>query len=436
MVTFDSALPGTSRDAWEQDERFAGVPAIDLTGYSMVLVFAAHPDDETLGAGGLIARCASAGIPVRVICVTDGAASHTEVQGLAGIRKAELHQALRILQANATLDWLGFPDGQTEDHVADISAAIGAIVREAPPESLVIAPWRGDGHPDHRVVGELAAMHASERSVLEYPIWMWHWASPRHPDMPWNELVSVSIDADVKQRAINAYASQTQIPVETHGSPLLRSDFLEHFQRPVEYFVASRIAFDAEYFDALYAGSKDPWSFRTRWYESRKRAITVAALTRDRFKRGLEIGCSVGHLTELLAPHCDSLLAVDISSRAIDEAQRTPQQNVEFAVQDVLAQFPEGRFDLIVLSEVGYYWNEADLRAIRARIHDSLEPEGILLACHWRHPVEGHRLSGDHVHEILNEGSWTRGVTHIEEDFLLEVFGPDPRSVATQEGLS
>lgn len=436
MVTFDSALPGTSRDAWEQDERFVGVPAFDLTGYSAVLVFAAHPDDETLGAGGLIARCALAGIPVRVICVTDGAASHAEVRGLAGIRKTELQQAVRILHTNATLDWLGFPDGRTEDHVADISAAIRAIIHEAPPETLVIAPWRGDGHPDHRIVGELAVMHASERSVLEYPIWMWHWAFPHHPDMPWNELVSVSIDATMKRRAINAYASQTQVPVETHGSPLLRSDFLEHFQRPIEYFVASRIAFSAEYFDALYASSEDPWSFRTRWYESRKRAITVASLTRDRFRRGLEIGCSVGHLTELLAPRCDSLLAVDISTRAIEEAQRTPQQNVEFAVQDVLAQFPAGRFDLIVLSEVGYYWNEADLRAIRARINDSLEPEGILLACHWRHPVEGHRLSGDRVHEILSEGRWTRGVTHIEEDFLLEVFGRDSTSVATREGLS
>lgn len=436
MVTFDSALPGTSRDAWEQDVRFEGVPALDLTGYSTVLVFAAHPDDETLGAGGLIARCASAGIPVRVICVTDGAASHTEVQGLADIRKAELQQALHILHASATLDWLGFPDGRTEDHVADISAAIDAIIRESPPESLVIAPWRGDGHPDHRVVGELAAVHASERCVLEYPIWMWHWASPRHPDMPWNELVSVSIDATVKRRAIRVFESQTEVPVNPHGSPLLRSDFLEHFQRPIEYFVASRIVFGAEYFDALYASSKDPWSFRTRWYESRKRAITVASLTRDRFRRGLEIGCSVGHLTELLAPCCDSLLAVDISTRAIHEAQRTPQQNVEFARQDVLAQFPEGRFDLIVLSEVGYYWDEADLRAIRAHIHDALEPEGILVACHWRHSVEGHRLSGDRVHEILREGRWTRGVTHVEEDFVLEVFGRDPRSVATREGLT
>lgn len=436
MVTFDAALPGTSRETWEQDERFAGVPIVDLSDYSAVLVFAAHPDDETLGAGGLIARCASEGIPVRVICVTDGAASHSALKDLAAIRKSELQRAVRILHPNATLDWLAFPDGQTEDHVAEISAVIDAIIREAPSTSLVVAPWRGDRHPDHQVVGELAAIHAGGRFLLEYPIWMWHWASPEHPDVPWNELVSISIDTTVKHRAINAFTSQIQVPVETHGSPLLRRDFLNHFQGAIEYFVASRVTFDVEYFDTLYAKSKDPWSFRTRWYEARKRAITVASLTRERFRSGLEIGCSVGHLTELLSQCCDTLLAVDISARAIAEAKRTPLRNVEFAVQDVLSEFPKGRFDLIVLSEVGYYWDEAELRAVCDRLHASLEPDGILLACHWRHPVNGHRLSGDRVHEILGEGRWTRAATHIEEDFVLEVFGRDPRSIATREGLT
>lgn len=436
MVTFDAALPGTSRETWQQDERFAGVPVIDLSDYSAVLVFAAHPDDETLGAGGLIARCAAEAIPVRVVCVTDGAASHTMLQDLAAIRKAELERALRVLHPKATLDWLAFPDGQTGDRVADISAAIEAIIREAPAASLVVAPWRGDGHPDHRVVGELAVTHAGGRFVLEYPIWMWHWASPEHPDVPWNDLVSLSIDASVKQRAIGAFTSQIQVPVESHGSPLLRSDFLEHFQGAVEYFVASQAPFDGEYFDALYAKSNDPWSFRTRWYEARKRAITVASLTRERFNSGLEIGCSVGHLTELLSERCESLLAVDISAHAIAEARRTPLHDVEFVVQDVLGEFPKGQFDLIVLSEVGYYWDETELRAVRDRIQASLEPDGVVLACHWRHPVHGHRLSGDRVHEILGEGSWARAVTHVEEDFVLEVFSGDPRSIATREGLT
>lgn len=72
---------------------------------------------------------------------------------------------------------------------------------------------------------------------------------------------------------------------------------------------------------------------------------------------------------------------------------------------------------------------------MRERIHAALKPDGILLACHWRHPVSGHRLSGDRVHEILADGDWTRTVTHTEPDFLLEVFCQDPRSIAAREGL-
>ncbi|MGW9020262.1 PIG-L family deacetylase [Leucobacter chromiiresistens] len=437
MVTFDAAEPGTSRRTWERDTRLADAPVFDLSGFPAMVVLAAHPDDETLGAGGLIARCREAGVAVRVICVTDGAASHAELPDLAETRRRELQQAIHVLHPEATLDWFGFADGRTEEQYAEISAAIRAALDAAPADALVVAPWRGDGHPDHRVVGELAVQHAADRAVLEYPIWMWHWASPDHAETPWDRLVAVPIDADVKQRAIASFASQIEVPVEAAGAPVLRDDFLEHFRRPVEHFATTAAEFGREYFDALYTRSDDPWSFRTRWYESRKRALTVASLTRERFRSGLEIGCSVGHLSELLAERCDALLAVDISERAIAEARRTARAGVEFAVHDVRDDLPGGRFDLVVLSEVAYYWDEAELRAIRSRIRRALAPDGILVACHWRHPVAAHRLSGDRVHEILQEEEgWARVVAHVEEDFVLEVYAFDGGSVARAEGLA
>ncbi len=436
MVTFDAAEPGTSRATWEHDARLAALPEFDPMQYPAVLVFAAHPDDETLGAGGLISRCADAGIPMQVICVTDGAASHDNVPDLAATRQRELQEALRILHPDIVLSWLAFSDGRAEAQSAEVSAAIAGILGAAPSGALVVAPWRGDAHPDHRVVGELAVRHSGGRTVLEYPIWMWHWASPDHDATPWRDLVAVEIDAGIKQRAIEAFTSQIRVPVAAQAAPLLRADFLEHFRRPVEYFVASTEAFGADYFESLYANSADPWSFRTRWYESRKRAITLASLTRQRFTSALEIGCSVGHLTEMLAERCDDVFAVDISERAIAEASASVPAHVRFGVRDVLADFPEGQFDLIVLSEVGYYWGEPELREIRTRIRDHLTADGLLVACHWRYPVAGHRLSGDRVHAILREERWHRLVAHTEEDFVLEVFGRDGRSVAAREGLT
>ena len=72
-----------------------------------------------------------------------------------------------------------------------------------------------------------------------------------------------------------------------------------------------------EHFDVLYEGSSDPWDLRSAWYERRKYAITVAALPRERYRSGLEPGCSIGELTRLLAARCDRLLAFDFAESAV-----------------------------------------------------------------------------------------------------------------------
>jgi SAM-dependent methyltransferase len=196
----------------------------------------------------------------------------------------------------------------------------------------------------------------------------------------------------------------------------------------------------AAFFDRLYATSSDPWSFTSRWYEQRKRALTVAALRRPRYRSGFEPGCSIGLLTEALAPRCDRLLAVDIAEVAVEQARLRmaahPHVRVERAA---LPAWPPKQFDLVVLSEVGYYLAPDALSTVLSAAVNSLEPGGDLVAVHWRHPVPEHVLSGDAVHHALSGLSTVDVVSRTEEaDFFLEVYTrtpPAPRSVAQLEGL-
>lgn len=191
--------------------------------------------------------------------------------------------------------------------------------------------------------------------------------------------------------------------------------------------------------DALYRKSSDPWGFRTRWYEKRKREILVASLIQPRFENCWELGCSNGELTAALAPRCDRILATDGNRVAIDEARRRltgfPHVQVEHQIHP--RDWPHARFDLIIFSELGYNFDEETLRLIVTRMESSLLPAGNLIACHWRHPIEGCALRGDDAHAILGEMlQLTRLVHHLEADFILEVWSSDPRSVAAREGMA
>ncbi|MDQ1556320.1 MAG: hypothetical protein QOI02_1322, partial [Actinomycetota bacterium] len=181
-----------------------------------------------------------------------------------------------------------------------------------------------------------------------------------------------------------------------------------------------------------------PWRLATRWYEERKRAITIAALPERRFDRGLEVGCSIGTLTAELAPRCGALVAIDISEAAVEAArERTaPAGNVDVRIGNAARGLPEGEFDLIVLSEVGYYLGRETLEILAEGLRSHLATHGTVVACHWRHTVEDYPLSGDEVHEVLNDRlGLERTVSHIEADFILEVFSGDGRSVAEREGF-
>jgi LmbE family N-acetylglucosaminyl deacetylase len=421
VVTFDASRPGTSAATWDADPRLHDRPALDLEGVSDVLVVAAHPDDETLGAGGLIAECVRRGIRVRVIAVTDGGE-------LAARRAAELDAAMRVLGTTATR--LNFADGETREHRREIRDSLAAVIADLPVEALLVAPWRGDGHRDHRVVGEIVAELAAGRRLVEYPVWLWHWGQPAADEMPWDRLASLPIDTEIKARALDEYRSQRE-----GAAPVLRADFLENFARDTELFVTSD-SLRAGYFEAIHERKADPWGFESRWYEQRKRDITIASLPDERYATALEIGCSIGVLTDQLAGRVDDLRAVDVSAAAVERARARLGDRARIERADVLVAFPEGSFDLIVLSEVGYYFGRDGLAHVLDSVEAGLAPDGVLLACHWRHPVEDYPLTGDEVHEVLRDRELTLTVEHFERDFVLGVFRRDPRSVAERTGLA
>ena len=226
--------------------------------------------------------------------------------------------------------------------------------------------------------------------------------------------------------------------------------FLTHFDRPFETFVVSPNSqgvadspdtgsLPAAFFDEFYGDEPDPWGFASRWYEERKRAITLACLPRARFRRLFEPGCSIGVLTAELAGRCDSLLATDISEIPLRTARQrlAGAPHVEFQTMAIPREWPTGKFDCIILSEIGYYLGEDDLAQLLERLPGALEPGGILLACHWRHPVAEYPGDAEHVHAELNKiDALHRLVRHEEADFRLEVWSTDDQSVAGREGLA
>ena len=196
-----------------------------------------------------------------------------------------------------------------------------------------------------------------------------------------------------------------------------------------------------EYFEAMYAVAPDPWSLRTRWYEARKYAISVAMLPRQRYRDGFEPGCSVGVLTGMLASRCDRLLSCDIAPAAVQAAAehtaRLPNVTVEHRA--IPGDWPPGRFDLIVLSEFLYYFAGADLDRVLGLAVAALRPSGTLLAVHWRHRVAEYPLGGDGAHAALGRrAGLAKLADHAEPDFLAQVYlrtDGDPVSVAEAEGL-
>ena len=454
MPAFSHLEEGTSERVWQAERRLRSAPLLDVSVDELVVV-ASHPDDETLGAAGVIQRVHARGGGVTVIVVTDGEASHPDSVShsrtdLRVVRRGEVLRAVHALAPGARVHFLALADGGLREGAADLERALAAILDglSAPlSRTLVVAPWSGDGHRDHRVTAEAVGRLTAERGVahLGYPIWLWHWGGP--DDVPWDAAVVLSLtpeERSLKARALRTHVSQMSPLSDSPGDEAIVSESMHaHFARDIEFFLRERPG-DAEtlqaaFFDDFHGRHDDPWGFETRWYEERKRAILMASLPSRALGRVLEIGCSTGLVTRELAERSEHVLAIDASTAAVDAASERlrgyPNAVVRRAA--VPGDEPDGQFDAIVLSEVGYYLSRHDLAQTISLIDDALAPGGFLVACHWRHRVAEYPLSGDHVHRALRSvDSWERISLHEEEDFVLEVFCRRPAvSVARREGL-
>lgn len=198
---------------------------------------------------------------------------------------------------------------------------------------------------------------------------------------------------------------------------------------------------EAGYFDAMYEAAPDPWGFENRWYERRKYAISLAQLPGRRYRSAFEPGCSIGVLTAMLARRCNRLLSCDVAASAVQAAARRTRNlpHVLIERRQIPQEWPTGRFDLIVFSEILYYFGDRDLEQVLDYGVGALRPGGTLLAVHWRHPVTEYPRSGDDVHRALAaRPGLARLVSHQEEDFLAEVYrrtDGQPVSVARATGL-
>ncbi|UVO50118.1 nodulation S family protein [Sphingomonas sp. SUN019] len=154
---------------------------------------------------------------------------------------------------------------------------------------------------------------------------------------------------------------------------------------------------DAAYFDGIFAGNDDPWSLASSDYEAAKFARTIAVLADRCYASALEIGCAHGVLTRKLAPLCTDLLAIDIAAAAIEAARKRcaalPQ--VRFERMTFPLQTPTiTMLDLVVLSEVAYYWSDEDLAECGEWLRDHVAAGGRILLVHFTEETD-YPQSGD-----------------------------------------
>ena len=184
------------------------------------------------------------------------------------------------------------------------------------------------------------------------------------------------------------------------------------------------------HFESLYAASEDPWQVRQSWYEQRKRNLLLACLDRAHYGRVFEPGCGNGEMSAALAARCEVLLACDGAASAAAAAQRRVDQagvdgcEVRIEQRRLPDQWPLNQsFDLIVISELAYYFDDAGVAALAALAAASLADGGLLVLCHWRHDFADRVSSTDLVHAAFGAAAGLRPrLQHLEEDFRLDTW--------------
>ena len=183
---------------------------------------------------------------------------------------------------------------------------------------------------------------------------------------------------------------------------------MRHHPRAERLFRRFRDTTSASFFEAKYQAEPDPWKFETNPYELGRYRTILAALGDRHYRRAFEPGCSVGVLTEQRAARCDAVEACDLSPTAVETARKRclALPHVSLSVGPLTAatageRMAAGGFDLVVMSEIGYYFPLRELRPLLDELINPLPAGGTFLASHWLGSSGDHILSGDQVHETL-----------------------------------
>lgn len=242
----DGTHLGRSEAEWAASPHLGKLSALQVPSCAHAVIVAPHPDDEILGAGGLAQVLAEQTIPLDVCAVTDGEAARgvldPDATGrLKELRTAESEEALaRIGLDPARRYRLGVADGKVSEDETELGSWLD---RHLGTDSLLVAPWSHDGHPDHDATGRVAAAVAGALGIpcLYYPVWAWHWASPHGEDLPWTS--SRSLDLTRRQAARKRWATmsfRTQILPPTtpaDATAVLPPPVMRRFWRRWELYI-------------------------------------------------------------------------------------------------------------------------------------------------------------------------------------------------------
>lgn len=241
---------GTSQDAWQNWQGLHDLPRLNIAEHFLphqrVCIFAPHPDDETLGCGGMLQQLAANGNHIVLVHVTNGTQSHPDSQiyppqTLDIIRPQESLAALEVLgvASQATTVSLDLPDGDVFAWQEKFNEKLAAIIQ---PDDILVTPFIHDGHPDHEATGQVVATFAKQHNLACYQalIWAWHWAKPNDSRIPWHSAIRLDLTAEQLQRktqAIACFASQITVDESTGNPPILSAQTIARISQLWEVYL-------------------------------------------------------------------------------------------------------------------------------------------------------------------------------------------------------
>jgi len=232
-VAFNPLLRGTRNEEWQA---LLNGEATWSPKPGPLLIVSPHPDDEVLGAGGLIRMWSERGHHVVILSVTDGESAYPDWHGLDALRRGELDQALATLCSRPVRAVrLSLPDGGVAMRMPEL---VNAIQKLCGPKPTLIAPFEADGHPDHEAVSLACLDVAGDLglTLARYPVWAWHHAQPAaFQGARWGKFPLDAKTQAAKHAAIRCFASQLN-PADAR-QPIVPAHVLEYFERDYEAFL-------------------------------------------------------------------------------------------------------------------------------------------------------------------------------------------------------